>query len=322
MHFDYKKFERKGLEIVSLYYVDEENGEKKEIWVSPGHGMNLCRYKANGLTIVDFDPDEVRESFSGNPLLYPTPNRVSGGVFSYNGKQYPQMKNGKPVRVHGLVYNEPFDNIEVTKTCDSISISGNLCFNETNHLYQSFPFRHNLKITYTLDRSGVCFGYEIQSHELEERIPFGIAIHPFFSKIDGESGTVIRAPFAYTYKTSEDLMPTGELLPSEGETDLTDYRAVGALDLDTVFTGNINNEPASIIYSKTGLKVTLKCSEDFTHIVINTPKGKPYFCMENQTCATNAHNLYDQGRRDISGLKFVEPNSLASGFVQFVTEKI
>lgn len=322
MHFDYKKFDRKGLEIVSLYYVDEENNDKKEIWISPGHGMNLCRYKTNGFTIVDFDPDEVRESFSGSPLLYPTPNRVSGGIIGYRGKQYPQVKSGKPVTINGLVYNEPFHDVEVTKTFDDISISGHIDFKENNHLYQSFPFRHRLTITYTLNKSGVRFSYTIESNEKEESIPFGIALQPFFSKIDGDSGTVIKAPFAYTYKTTEDLMPTGELLPAEGETDLTDYRSVGTLNLDTVFTGKINNEPASIIYSRTGLKVTLECSDDFTHMVIYTPSGKPYFCVENQTCATNAHNLYEQGRKQLSGLKFVEPNSQVTGFVHFVTEKL
>lgn len=321
MHFDYKKFDRKGLEIVSLYYIDEENNEKKEIWVSPGHGMNLCRYKANSLTIVDFDPDEVRESFSGNPLLYPTPNRVLDGIFSYKGKQYPQVRNGRPVTINGLVHNEPFRDVEVSKTKDSISISAHIEFNEKNHLYQSFPFNHRLEITYTLDKTGVRFSYLIESHEQKESIPYGIAIHPFFKKIDGDSGTVIRAPFDFTYKTTEEQIPTGELIPVNSDTDLSDYRSVGTLKLDTVFTGNKRNEPASIIYSKTGLKITLECSRDFTHMVICTPEGKPFFCMENQTCATNAHNLYDQGREEVSGLKFVEPNSSVSGYVKFVTER-
>ncbi|HEX2925398.1 MAG TPA: aldose 1-epimerase [Ruminiclostridium sp.] len=322
MHFDYKKFDRKGLEIVSLYYIDEESNDRKEIWVSPGHGMNLCRYKVNGLTIVDFDPDEVRDSFSGNPLLYPTPNRVLDGVFTYKGKQYPQVRNGKPIMINGLVHNEPFRDVEVSKTEDSISISAHIDFYEKNHLYQSFPFSHRLDIAYTLDKAGARFSYSIESHEKEESIPYGIAIQPFFKKIDGDTSTVIRAPYRFTYKTTKDLIPTGELVPVDDDTDLSDYRSVGALNLDTVFTGNQNNEPASIIYSRTGLKITLECSSDFTHMVICTPKDKPFFCMENQTCATNAHNLYEQGRKEISGLKFVEPGSRISGYVKFTTERI
>ena len=322
MHFDYKQFERKGLEIISLYYIDDENDDKKEIWVLPGHGMNLCKYKANDLRIIEFDPDEIRESFYGTPLLYPTPNRVFEGKFNYNGKVYPQIKNGKLITIHGLLHNEPFNGVKISKTENSISVSAYVDFAEKNHLYEAFPFKHRLNVKYTLDKSGVRFDYEIENREQEQSLPFGIALHPYFSKIDGEDETVIRAPYEYVYQTTESLLPTGELLAVNGETNLSDYVAVGTLNLDTVFTGNKNNEPATIKYSKSGVKITLKSSDDFSHIVIYTPKGKPFFCMENQTCATNAHNLYNQGMEDISGLKFVEPNSKFGGFVEFVTERI
>ncbi len=322
MHFDYKQFERKGLDIISLYYVDEENDDKKEVWVLPGHGMNLCKYKANGLNIIEFDPDEIREGFYGTPLLYPTPNRVYEGKINYNGKEYPQIKNGKLITINGLLHNEPFNGVKISKTENSISVSAYFDFVEKNHLFEAFPFKHRLNVKYTLDKSGVRFDYEIESREQEQSIPFGIALHPYFSKLDGEDETVIRAPYEYSYKTSDNLIPTGELLAVDGETNLSDYVAVGNLDLDTVFTGNKNNEPATIKYSKSGVKITLNSSDDFSHIVIYTPKGQRYFCMENQTCATNAHNMYNQGMEDISGLKFVEPNSRFGGFVEFVTEKI
>lgn len=322
MHFDYKQFERKGLEVISLYYIDEENNDKKEIWVLPGHGMNLCKYKVNGISIIEFDADGVRENFYGTPLLYPTPNRVLDGKFNYNGKEYLQMKNGKLVTLHGLLHNEPFQGVKISKTVDSISVSAYVDFEEKKHLFEAFPFKHRLNVKYTLDKSGVRFDYDIENRETDQSIPFGIAIHPNFMRIDGDDQTVIKAPFEYTYKTTEDLIPTGELLTVEGGTDLTDYVAVGTLDLDTVFTGNKNNEAATFKYSKSGLKITLESSDDFSHIVIYTPKGKHFFCMENQTCATNAHNLHDQGKVDISGLKFVEPQSKFEGYVQIITEKI
>lgn len=322
MHLDYKKFVRKGIEIISLYYIDEENADKKEIWISPGHGMNLCRYKANDLRIIESDYDEIR-NFYGTPLIYPTPNRVFEGKFKCNGKKYPQIKNGELVTtIHGLLHNEPFNGVEISKTENSISVSAHVDFVEKNHLYEVFPFKHRLNVKYTLDKSGVRFDYEIENREQEQSIPFGIALHPYFSKIDGEDETVIKAPYEYAYKVTESLLPTGELLAVNEENNLSDYVAVGALDLNTVFTGNKNNEPATIKYSKSGLKITLNSSDDFSHIAIYTPKGKRFFCMENQTCATNAHNLYNQGMENIPGLKFVEPNSRFGGFVEFTTEKI
>ncbi len=322
MHFDYKQFDKKGLEIISLYYVDEETNDKKEIWVIPGHGMNLCKYKANSLRIIEFNPDELRENFYGTPLLYPTPNRVCQGKFTYNGKEYPQIKNGRPVTIHGLLHNEPFKGAKIDRSEDSISVSAFVDFDKKNHLYEIFPFDHRLHIKYTLDASGVLFEYEIENREKEQSVPFGIAIHPYFAKIDGDEGTYIKAPFNKVYETTGDLLPTGRLLELSGETDLTDFRPVGSLKLDTVFTDNINKGPAVIKYVKSGVQITLESSNDFTHMVVYTPPGKNYFCLENQTCATNAHNLYDQGMADISGLKFVEPMSRFEGFVRFVTTKI
>ncbi len=322
MHFDYKQFERKGLEIISLYYVDDENNDKKEIWILPRHGMNLCKYKAYGCKIIEFDPDAIRESFYGTPLLYPTPNRVYQGKFTYNGKEYPQIKNGNLVTIHGLLHNEPFQGIEIDKSEDSISVTGYVDFKKGNYLYEAFPFEHRLNVKYTLDKLGLRFDYEIENKEKEQSVPFGIALHPYFSKLDGEDGTLIKAPFKYIYETTEALLPTGKLLEINGDTDLTDFRKVGSLKLDTVFTGNAENQPAVIKYTRSGINITLDCSKDFSHMVIYTPAGKHYFCLENQTCATNAHNLYAQGMSEISGLKFVQPGSRSEGYIKFITEKI
>jgi aldose 1-epimerase len=322
MHFDYKQFERNGHDIISLYYVDDGNNEKKEIWILPGHGMNLCEYKVNDLRIIEFNPDEIRAGFYGTPLLYPTPNRVHNGKFRYNGKEYPQIKNGRLITMNGLLYNEPFNDIKIIKADDSISICAYLDFGKKYHLLEAFPFKHQLNIKYTLDKSGVRFDYEIENDEEEQSVPFGIALQPYFSKLDGERDTVIRAPYDYAYQTTDDFIPTGSLLEVSGENNLSDYAEVGGLEIETVFTGKRNNEYASVKYIKSGIKLTLMSSDDFTHMAIYTPKGKRYFCMGSQTCASNAHNLYDQGLEKISGLKFAAPDSISGGYVRFITEEI
>ncbi|MDF2988447.1 MAG: aldose 1-epimerase [Eubacterium sp.] len=321
MHFEHSQIKIDGFEIISLTYNDQLNNHKKEIWVIPGFGMNLCKYLYNEHTIIEFDAVELREVFYGTPLLYPTPNRVYEGKFNYNGKEYSQIKNGNLITIHGLLHNEPFEGVEISQTEESISVSAYVDFNETSHLYSAFPFEHRITVKYTLDKSGVRFGYEIENRQQQEFVPYGIALHPYFAKIDGEEGTLIRAPFEKTYETTETLHPTGKLSDLNESTDLRESRPVGKLRLDTVYTDNRNNEPAVVDYSKSGFQLILSCSSDFTHMVIYTPEGKPYFCLENQTCATNAHNLYSQGMKEVSGLKFVEPGSKSGGFIRFDIEK-
>ena len=36
-------------------------------------------------------------------------------------------------------------------------------------------------------------------------------------------------------------------------------------------------------------KLTLFADDFFTHSVVFTPTGRPFFCIENQSCSTDAH---------------------------------
>jgi len=43
-----------------------------------------------------------------------------------------------------------------------------------------------------------------------------------------------------------------------------------------------------------------------------------FFCVENQTCSTDAHNLYARGLKDISHLLTVRPGSKDTGWVHYL----
>ena len=313
---EHSEFTIDGIHFVSLACITD--GGSREIWVAPDYGMNLCRFTVDGRNVIDFEAEAVKHDFSGTPLLYPTPNRVFHGVFRYNGREYPQVKRGNTILSHGLLYDEPFDGVEVQEGTDSITISAHKDFLPGDGVYEAFPFRHRLSVKYTLSFSGVRFEYEIANHDVQA-LPYGIALHPYFMKLDGEDGTLVNAPFEWIYENiEEDLIPTGKLISARGTaSDLMSYRPVGELDLDTVYTGNEGNRPASVRYNKLGLEVMLKCSPEFSHMVIYTPPGEPFFCMENQTCSTDAHNLFDKAFRQESGLKFVPPGGRANGYIKY-----
>lgn len=317
----YDIIEENGLRVYRLA-LTENGGESKEILVCPDCGMNLLRYAVNGKNVIDYEAYKINGDYTGTPLLYPTPNRVKNGVFKYKGRDYIQELNGKLITIHGLVIYYPFNDIKVTENEDSISISGKVTF-DNNDLYKAFPFKSQLTIIYTLSAMGVTFNYEITNFEEQEEIPFGIAIHPYFNKIDGEEGTFLTAQFEYSYVNTPELIPTGELEMVKGTNrDVSEFTSLKGLELDTVYTGNPSGSFAKVKYEKTGIMITLECSDEFEKLIIYTPKGQSYFCVENQTCSTNAHNMYAEGNKELSGLKFVAPKCTFSGFVHFKTEKI
>jgi aldose 1-epimerase len=66
-----------------------------------------------------------------------------------------------------------------------------------------------------------------------------------------------------------------------------------------------------------GITVDLETTADFSHAVLYCPKGEDFFCLENQTCSTDAHNLFDRGFARESGLKTVTPGEKHQGRVSY-----
>jgi aldose 1-epimerase len=96
---------------------------------------------------------------------------------------------------------------------------------------------------------------------------------------------------------------------------------LGALDLDHVFTGVPEGNCAQIYYDSLQMQVRLVATRDFSHMVLYSPRGENYFCLENQTCSTDAHNLADRNFLMESGLKFVPPGKNYTGSVSYTIIK-
>jgi aldose 1-epimerase len=288
-----------------------------EAWIAPNPGSNLCRLSVDGRAIIDFDPKLMRGDFTGTPVLYPTPNRVRDCQFRYRGKVYKQVLRGTPVYEHGLAHSEAWSYSEPTVEGDAIQLKTWLNFAPGSDVYNAFPFHHRLSLDFTLTADGIRARYTIQNLG-NESIPFGFGLHPYFQKLSGEDGTLVRLPAPAVMEVTPDLLPTGKLIDVDGtQYDLRRPISVGKLDLDNVFTRLSPGNYAKVIYSSLGLSVQMDATDDFTHLVLYTPPGMSFFCLENQTCSTDAHNLYDRGFAEESGLKFVPAGQSHSGSVAY-----
>lgn len=288
-----------------------------EAWIAPGVGSNLCRLQFNGHRIIDFRPELLRPDFTGTPVLYPTPNRVRNGVFRYQGKNYPQILRGATILEHGLVHGEMWSCDEPEITDRTVVLKTWLDFAPFNPLFAVFPFHHRLNVEFHLFDDGIQIGYTLVNQD-ERAIPFGFGLHPYFMRLGGDQHTLVELPATQVMDAGADLIPTGRLIPVNGTRfDLTQPVAIGDLDLDHVFTGLIPGRCARVFYPDLGLSVVLQATSDFTHQVLYSPRGMDFFCLENQTCSTDAHNLYDQGFIQESGLKFVGPGETHTGSVTY-----
>lgn len=287
--------------------------ERLEAWIAPGRGSNLSRLAVDGRNVIDFTPELLAEELTGVPVLYPTPNRVRGCAFRYRGREYPQVKRGRPVYLHGLVHDEPWQSAGPRISPDAISLLTWIDFEPGSACFEAFPFRHRLSMQFELMPAGIRVSYTIESRD-PQPIPFGFGLHPYFMKLAGAEGARVALPARSVMEATPDLLPTGRLIPVEGTAfDLSQGAGVNQLDLDHVFTGIPEGKYARVSYP--GLAIQMAASPDFSHLVLYTPPGQPYFCLENQTCSTDAHNLHDRGFAQESGLKFVPPGEQHGGSV-------
>lgn len=307
-----------GLEFVVLSCdVPPHAAGNLEAWIAPSQGSNLCRLSVDGMNVIDFEPELLNSDYTGTPVLYPTPNRVQKGIIYFQGKTYPQIKRGKTVFEHGLVHDEPWNYQEPQINSDSILLKTWIEFEPTSPLFEAFPFRHRLNLAFCLAHSGIQAIYTLENLDTQA-IPFGFGLHPYFIKLSGDEETFVEIPAECVMEATSDQLPTGKLIEVAGTGfDLRNQTRVARLDLDHVFTRVPDGKFARVIYPSLGLYVRLVATSDFSHLVLFTPPGVQYFCLENQTCSTDAHNLYNRGFRTESGLRFVPVGGTHTGSVTY-----
>lgn len=276
--------------------------ENLEVYVCPEDGMNIYRICYGTTKVVDIDPIRYKnKALYGMPILYPTPNRVRGNTFNYDGRKF-------LAQTHGIVKQVPFEVVETNLDNKTAYISARLSFEEGTDLYEYFPFVSFLEIKIAVCKDKIIYEYQVANKDNKE-LPYGFAVHPFFQNATG--CVQIQTKAKKVMDMSEEKLPTGVCLDiSNTKFDLSNPRLVTKLNLDHVYTG-LDKSVASIYYHD--FLINLRASEDFSHLVVYTPQEQPYFCIENQTCSTDAHNLYHKGFKEESGLIIIKPGEKKAG---------
>jgi aldose 1-epimerase len=155
-------------------------------------------------------------------------------------------------------------------------------------------------------------------------MPYGFALHPYFNLLPERAKTLVTLPARRVMEADSDLLPTGRMLDVSSTMyqmfNLSQPTPVHQLRLDHVYTDLPAKSASVIAYPGLDLRLNITTSEDFTHTVIYTPADEPYFCLENQTCSTDAINLANQGQQEIAHLLEVQPGETATGYIHYAVE--
>lgn len=286
--------------------------------LAPQYGGNLCRWTLDGHSVIDFEPAVLRaRGYTGTPVLYPTPSLVSGGELHAGKRIFRHNTASRRPYEHGLVHDLPWQAGEPAYTPEGLSLMMWIDFKKAAPQFHAFPFPHTLRLTWTVGIDFVRADWRVENMGAEE-IPFGFGLHPYFQRLCGERGTRIRLPARYCMEASFDLLPTGRLVDVAGQPyDVREFRAVGELNLDHVYTGLITGAAPSVEYADLALAVELIPGPAHTHLVCYAPPGEPFVCIENYTCSTDAHNMYARGFVGESGLKFAPSGGIFTDYIVF-----
>ena len=128
----------------------------------------------------------------------------------------------------------------------------------------------------------------------------------------------VRVPLPY-HMDVERQFPSGKLDPITPDSpwSLLDFKPVSALRLDDVYFGATPESKVDVRYETIGMELRQRASADFTHVVVYTP-DRDFFCIENQTCSTDAHNLFAKGLEKESHLQILQPGKKTSGWVEYI----
>ena len=284
-----------GYEIVTLA------GAGHEVRILPENGFNLYYWTYEGKEIF-MEPADITVFGTkyGNPILFPTPNRVKNAAYTWRGETRVMKKRGQEVLIHGLVKDEPFTVTDIQADECSARCSAKIEIRKEGSIFEGWPWDCTLYVTYILDSEGVHMDVKAVNEDQED-MPFGFAVHPYFSKRSDANKCFIHVPVRRYYEADENMMPSGRILQAdEGKTIWDDFHSVESLYLDTVFRGLTGDMESRIMYDD--VIVHISGSDCFRNAVVFTPHNRNGFCIEPQTCATDFINMHAQGKVDESGL--------------------
>ena len=303
-----------------------------EIW--PSHGFNCLRWRlntGNGLQdllycAADWDKNPV-PTRSGVPILFPFPNRIRDGKFTFGWKDYAMPANDPAHKnaIHGFaprhawrVFGYSFDEQSAWIHAD---FQPSIDAPETLGLW---PGDYILSVVYRL--TGNALRLECGVNNVgSSALPFGLGFHPYFRFPCSDENLdryKLLAPARSIWELVDSL-PTGELKPVPDELNFNGSRRLANINLDTLYgdLGAVSEGPGGLLlraelgHEEFPGALQVWTSPDFREMVLFTPPHRQAFCIEPYTCATDAVNLRDRGVD--AGWKVLPPGEIWTGIVEF-----
>ncbi|MGH7265243.1 MAG: aldose 1-epimerase [Candidatus Rokuibacteriota bacterium] len=283
--------------------------------LAPGLGGAVARYWDDlGATTVDWLRPTAPDALgSGDPYrraafpLVPYSNRIREGRFVFQGRAVTLPLNRPPERhsIHGHGWLAAWTPIEVQASHAEL---------EYRHAAGPWPWTYRARQCLALAPGRLTVELAL-TNESETPMPAGLGWHPYFPRTPR---TTITAEVRAMWRTDAEVMPT-ELVPVFPPRDPGRGIRPDDVPLDNGFTGWSRRAVIEWPERRGRLVVTAEPPLDF--LVLYTPPGRDFFCLEPVSHATDAVNLAAAGRPD-TGLLTLEPGETVRAAVTLAPARL
>jgi len=280
-----------------------------EAGVAPGAGGALIRFRrgdgvdlmraASAEALANRDPIGV----ACFPLV-PFSGRIAGGRLCFQGRTYDLALNfpGDANALHGDGWQCPWD----VEHADASEVR--LVLSDPR---RGWPWAYSARQTYRLDGDALAITLSV-TNESDGPMPAGIGVHPWFDATPGASLTFTADT---VYQVDAGYLFT-EVTPIPERWDFSGGRAVAGTDLVNGFAGWTGK--AEIAWPERDARLTIEASASLGHLVVYTPPGERFFCVEPVSHAVDAFNLEARGAAPDNGTVVLQPGETLAGTARFV----
>jgi aldose 1-epimerase len=320
----------------TVYLLEESGGAARvEVWPAGGFNCHRWQITQQGILweLLYSDPQffhGAKPTRSGIPILFPFPNRIRAGQFSWAGKQY-QLPLNDPAgknAIHGFACRRPWRVVGHGANTHSAWVTGEFLGSlDAPEARALWPADYRVQITCRLEPRSLRLEAVVNNPD-QVPLPFGLGYHPYFHVpfVPGQDAAAFRAQAAPDrFWVLKESLPTGELRSVDAARDLRKQRRLEELSLDDVLhCGPVpaGGTPAPLVHRASlfspengDKEVRIESSPGYRELVVFTPPHRQAICFEPYTCTTDAINLEQQGVD--AGVLVLAPGEHWQGEVRF-----
>ncbi len=324
-----KEQDFKGSPVVVL----KDNKTRQTAMVLPSVGNNCISYRVEigdkEIELLFAAPDaeslQGRPSGYGIPILFPWPNRIEYGKFTFEGKDIQLKTPAEGAHLlHGYVLSRPWKVVGYgSSEAEGAWVTCRFTSGDFEEISAEWPFPFEVEGTYRLKDGGLAL--EVSGRNVgDANMPAGLGYHPYFPLPllpTGDRRTcTIQLPCDSYWPLRVDSIPKGEVVAVSGDYDLKTKTPIGDRYYDDVWAGvRFDEDGWSRCHFEdpdAGVQVIVEADPAFREWVFFAPDSRPVVCFEPYTCTTDAVNLQACGID--AGLSVLKLGESLSGTMRFI----